>query len=217
MGKNRVVLFGGTGRIGTEILNKLLIKKDTIVIPINRRYSTTSTSSIIKHDLKNLSHINIGANHVLICIGASIKKERDIVCYRKIDNELVFKIALWAEKNHIPHIHIISSIGAHIDASNFYLQMKGEMEQEVSKLTFRSITFYQPASIRNKALPKAQWTHIFLHPILRLCKYIKPLYPYQLVNSHQLSSFIISDLMKEKQGIFRYTGKQLNHPKKIDA
>ena len=44
----------------------------------------------------------------------------------------------------VPNISIVTSIGADSSSKNFYLKCKGEIENKISSLDFKSLSIYRP-------------------------------------------------------------------------
>ena len=65
--------------------------------------------------------------------------------FRKIDFDLVVKIAEIASRNGVKGFIVISSIGAKASSSNFYLRTKGEMEEAIQKFNFERVNIIRPS------------------------------------------------------------------------
>ena len=61
-----------------------------------------------------------------------------------MDVDYCFSIAEAASKAEVPNLSIITSIGADTESSNFYLKCKGEIEEMISSLCFKSLSIYRP-------------------------------------------------------------------------
>lgn len=210
MEKQNVILVGQSGMIGGLVAKQILAQEKWNLISIQRRKDRSLSSKITQEDLNNIDHIKAHAEHIVVCIGTTIKKAGTLKKFESIDKDLVFKIAKWAIRNNIPHIHIISSIGADVNSSNYYLKTKGEMEHEVSKLPFNSITFYQPSLLIPYQRKEFRWNEYLPLPFLWILKYIGPMKKYQPVHPLRFANFIIKDLLCTTKGIHRYTSEILN-------
>jgi uncharacterized protein YbjT (DUF2867 family) len=65
----------------------------------------------------------------------------------EIDRDLPVMIASAASANKVLRIAVVSSIGASTISSNYYLRIKGEMEQEILKLKFENISIVRPSML----------------------------------------------------------------------
>lgn len=210
MEKQNIVLIGQSGMMGGLVSNLILNKNEWNLISIQRKINSSLPIEVIQKELNNLDEIKLEADHILICIGTTIKKAGTLKKFESIDKDLVFKIAKWAIRNNIPHIHIISSIGADIQSSNYYLKTKGEMEHEVSKLPFKSISFYQPSLLLPYNRKEFRWNEYLPLPFIWILKFIGPMKKYQPVSPIRFANFIVKDLQNTKPGIQRYTSEVLN-------
>lgn len=59
-------------------------------------------------------------------------------------------VATKASQNGISHLVLISSVGASSSSRIFYLRMKGELEDKISKLSFKSISILRAGSLKGQ-------------------------------------------------------------------
>jgi len=151
MNGKTALVFGATGLVGSE-LTRLLLRENSyahiklfvrnpLTIPVHEKVE------IIQTDFENLEKVqsSLTGDDLFCCLGTTIKKAGTQHEFRKIDFELILKIAQLAKKNHVDHFLVISSLGAQVRSSNFYLRTKGEMEQAVSSLGFNKISIVRPS------------------------------------------------------------------------
>ena len=67
--------------------------------------------------------------------------------FKRIDLDLVIQICKKAVKADIPNVLIVSAVGANSTSLNYYLKIKGTMEEEVKELGFSSIFFARPGHL----------------------------------------------------------------------
>lgn len=89
---------------------------------------------------------------VLICaLGTTIAKcDGNRELFRSIDHDLVLDTARAARENGARHLVLVSAIGAHASSRNFYLRVKGEVEESTSRLGFERIDILQPGLLRGR-------------------------------------------------------------------
>ncbi|WP_419144914.1 NAD(P)H-binding protein [Novosphingobium album (ex Hu et al. 2023)] len=86
---------------------------------------------------------------VMVCaLGTTINKAGSQEAFRAIDHDLVRFCAEAALAAGIEHMIVVSSVGAERASRNFYLSVKGEMEQALSRLDFRRLDILQPGLLR---------------------------------------------------------------------
>lgn len=65
----------------------------------------------------------------------------------RIDKTAVLKFARVCKDNGVKHFHLLSSIGSNSSSWNYYLRTKGELNDELEKLNFQSLSIFQPSMI----------------------------------------------------------------------
>ncbi|MBL1145402.1 MAG: NAD(P)H-binding protein [Bacteroidetes bacterium] len=152
---NTALLFGATGLVGKQVLAQLTANEyyDKIVV-FNRKtqhYSSPKVEEIIS-DLKDLELIKekIKGEVVFICVGTTIKKAGTKANFEAVDLELPISIAMAAKENNVSCLVAISSLGANVHSSNFYLKTKGDTEQSLSEIGVKHTYFVRPSMLFGK-------------------------------------------------------------------
>lgn len=146
-----ILLFGGTGLIGGELLRLLLEDGNVMVKAFLRRPRVLKNMPphFIQHvvdfnrieEWKNL----VAGDELYCCLGTTIRKAGSRASFRAVDYELVLQIANRALVNGVKKFIVISSLGSDAGSSNFYLRTKGEMERDVQQLPFQKIKILRPS------------------------------------------------------------------------
>lgn len=76
-----------------------------------------------------------GAGHIYVCLGTTIKKAGNKSAFRKVDFEYVHIAAQLARAQRAISFVWISSVGANAKSSNFYLRVKGELENAIISMS----------------------------------------------------------------------------------
>jgi uncharacterized protein YbjT (DUF2867 family) len=76
-----------------------------------------------------------GAEHIYVCLGTTIKKAGNKSAFRKVDFEYVHIAAQLARAQRAISCVWISSVGANAKSSNFYLRVKGELENAIISMS----------------------------------------------------------------------------------
>ena len=157
MDKKQATLFGGTGLIGGFLLD-LILADDTFT-----KVNVITRKPLIKqHDKMEVYEIDFSkpqeiersigdSNVVFSCIGTTqAQVSGDKKAYRKIDYDISHNIALGCEKKEVEHFLFISTAGANSSSSNFYMGLKGEIDDTVLKLKLTATTIFRPSLLLGK-------------------------------------------------------------------
>ena len=157
----QAVLFGGTGLTGDCILDLLKYDSDFKSIIVVSRKTLTHYSNKISNkviDFSNPFEIESCIKQdsiVFSCIGTTQAQVKgDKKKYREIDFDITLNIANACKKLNAKKFLFISSGGANSSSSNFYLKLKGEIEDAVIKVKNNSLFILKPSlllGIRNNS------------------------------------------------------------------
>jgi uncharacterized protein YbjT (DUF2867 family) len=84
-------------------------------------------------------------DQVFLCLGTTIKRAGSQAAFRAVDLELVAELARRALNGGAEDCLLVSSIGADPRASVFYSRIKGEAEQAVRALPWRTLAILRPS------------------------------------------------------------------------
>ena len=148
----QAVLFGGTGLTGSCILDLLKYDSDfKSIIVVSRKTLTHSSNKISNKviDFSNPFEIESCIKQdsiVFSCIGTTQAQVKgDKKKYRAIDFDITLNIAHACKKLNAKKFLFISSGGANSSSSNFYLKLKGEIEDAVMKVKNNSLFILKPS------------------------------------------------------------------------
>ena len=142
------LVIGSTGLIGKKLIFELA-KKDSEVIAITRRSISNLPENITLLNLNFNDFLKNGSvpfcDHIYICLGTTINKAGSQSEFKKIDFDYSVSFARKAREAGATKISLVSSVGANPYAKNFYLKIKGEVEEEIKKIDFQSINIFRPS------------------------------------------------------------------------
>jgi uncharacterized protein YbjT (DUF2867 family) len=162
MAKTAVIL-GSTGLIGSHLLDLLLQDSDYTRIRILVRRPVSHQHPKLETCIVNFDHADEmtagiqGADVVFCSIGTTKSKVKgDMTAYRKIDFDIPVAAAAIAAKSGVKHFLLVSSVGADSGSNNFYLKLKGEVEDAITKMAIPAISVFRPSMLlgsRNESRP----------------------------------------------------------------
>ena len=177
MNKRTAIIFGSTGLIGNLLLEELIKSEEYQKIKIFIRQPIEISHAKIEEFVIDFSKPEtflheIQGDDLFICLGTTIKKAGSVKKMEEIDRDLPLMLASAASSNGVLRIAVVSSIGANQGSSNYYLRIKGEMEQEILKLKFENIAIVRPSMLLGERKEKRAGELVgkvvmkTLHPLL---------------------------------------------------
>jgi uncharacterized protein YbjT (DUF2867 family) len=139
------LVLGATGLVGKALVEQLcrdrryqtvtcLVRK-----PLSNDFFTENASKVrpIVVNFENLQDYQgyFGAQHIFVCLGTTIKKAGNKSAFRRVDFEYVHVAAQLARAQRALSFVWISSVGANAKSSNFYLRVKGELENAIINMS----------------------------------------------------------------------------------
>lgn len=146
-----VALLGATGLVGRHCLELLADDREfeRIVVVTRRRFGEATAPRVEGHliDFDQLeAHADIFAADQVICaLGTTIKVAGSKERFRAVDHDIPLTAASMAARKGARHFLLVSSIGADASSRFFYLRVKGELEDALRTLGFRSVTIVRPS------------------------------------------------------------------------
>jgi len=147
-----VALLGATGLVGGHCLDLLASDKafERIVVIARRRFAEAMAPRVEAH-IVDVEHLDehpdlLAVDQVICALGTTIKavggsQER----FRAVDFGIPLTAAKVARRQGVRHFLLVSAIGANATSRFFYNRVKGELEDALRPLAFRSITIVRPS------------------------------------------------------------------------
>ena len=148
----KYVVAGSTGLIGKSLIN--IIPHENKVVALARRnfsFANNVQEKLVDFD----SDYDLPpADHLFICLGFPVEL-LDLVIMRKsvkklfykVDYEYVTSLAEKAKKIGLKSVTVVSAVGANKNSFNYYLKIKGLMEEKLKDLNFEVLNIIQPSHL----------------------------------------------------------------------
>src|SRR5690606_32706772 len=148
--KMEAILLGASGLIGGELLNLLLADSNYSKVTIIVRKEFPIKNDKLQQIIADFSTIeahkdSLNADVVFSCLGSTKKKTPDLKKYYEVDHDYPLLVAKLVKDQGVNSFHVVSSLGANSSSSNFYTKMKGETEDDLKKVGFKSLHIYRPS------------------------------------------------------------------------
>jgi uncharacterized protein YbjT (DUF2867 family) len=149
------LLLGATGLVGGHCLNRLLADETYgSVVALSRRPLDRTHAKLANHvvdfDRYETYYSLLKVDDVFCCLGTTIKQAGSKEAFRRVDFEYPVQIAKRARAQGAQQYLLVSSLGASVSSPFFYSQVKGEVEQAVSALSFSGVYIFRPSLLRGE-------------------------------------------------------------------
>lgn len=144
------IVIGATGLIGGSLTSQLLSDEryDKVKIFVRRPSGIINDKleeHIVDFNLMEEWKDKITGDDLFSALGTTIKQAGSKEVQYTIDFTYQFEFAEYAVRNGVKNYLLVSSSGANAESNNFYLRIKGELEEKISRLPFDSINIFQPS------------------------------------------------------------------------
>ena len=154
------IIAGSTGLVGSNILIQLCNNNHKVVALARKPISelpSKATELIVDFDSFLTNGSLPKCDHIFICLGTTIKIAGSKDNFRKVDFNYPLSVAKKALESGAKKLTLISTVGANSSSKNFYLGVKGELEDAIINLGYDSVNIFRPSFLigsggRNRAL-----------------------------------------------------------------
>ena len=149
------LLIGASGLVGSA-LTQLLIEDSHFskIIVFTRRPLEIADDKLQEHIIdfaspQNWQHL-VQGDVLFSALGTTLKQAGTKEAQFKIDYTYQLDFARAAAENDVPVYVLVSAASANPRSMLFYTRIKGELERDVKKLAFQSISIIQPSLLYGK-------------------------------------------------------------------
>jgi uncharacterized protein YbjT (DUF2867 family) len=154
-----LLLAGATGLVGGLLLRRLLADPGfdgTVFAPLRRDPGVSDPRLAVLRtdfapgsgDMQLAAAIEARSSRPLhayaSCLGTTIRTAGSREAFIAVDRDLVLRLAQLAHDHGARHALLVSSVGASRQTGNFYLRVKGEVEDALARIGFDRIDLIRP-------------------------------------------------------------------------
>ncbi len=205
--RKTALIAGASGLVGSELLKKLLDNNNySMIYSVVRKPSGLNHSKLneLVVDFSNLSEELNKIDHVddvFCCLGTTIKVAGSKEAFKTVDYFYPLILAKWAEHKKSSRFLMITAMGADSKSSIFYNRVKGEAENDISKLALPSVTFFRPSLLignRKESRAGEKLAIVFFKAISFL--FIGPLKNYKGIHVSKVAEAMMQAAQNAKTG-----------------
>jgi uncharacterized protein YbjT (DUF2867 family) len=152
MKEKTATVIGATGLIGSHLVE--LLRNDdyykTIRVLLRRpgNYDDPKIRMVVIDfsDPVSFKSAIAGSDAVFCAVGTTQKKVKgDKAAYRMVDYDIPVNAAQFCAETGCQHFLVVSSVGADSKTGNFYLKLKGEVEDRLKSIDIPSVSVFRPS------------------------------------------------------------------------
>ena len=157
MKEKTAAIVGSTGLIGGKLLELLLYDNYFNVIRVIVRRPVEFNNPAVRvividfSDEISFKSALSGCDALFCAVGTTQKKVNgDRAAYYKVDYDIPVNAARFCKETGSPVFLLVSSVGADSKSKNFYLKLKGEVEDKVREMKIDSVSVFRPSMLLGK-------------------------------------------------------------------
>ena len=205
------LLAGASGFVGGYVLDSLLDAPDFARVfaisrrPLGREHPRLANRIVQFEKLE--TQLKGSKCHVAFCcLGTTMKQAGSEKAFRQVDHDLVLSFARAAKATGAQRFIVVTSAGADPRSKNFYLRVKGEVEQGLEGMGFPSLDILQPG-------PLLGWRRGELRPLELLASAFMPLANPFLggariglrgIPARTVAAAVLGAARSGRRGVYRY-------------
>ena len=178
MNNKSALLLGASGLVGGFCLQALLAEPSyNRIVLLTRRQLPLQRHPHLEQKIVNFESLDpagfYGIDDVFCALGTTIRKAGSQQAFRRVDLEYPLAAAQLAREAGARRFVLCSSVGANAKAKNFYLRVKGELEEAIGKLGFPAFHVSRPSLLLG--------VRVEVRPAERLMTTLAPLFNLAMI------------------------------------
>lgn len=139
-----VLLLGATGLVGGAILKQLTADESIARVTVLTRRPLAAAPKVEQHPFMLESRL-FAVDQIFCALGTTIKKAGSQEEFRRVDHDLPLQAARLGLAAGVRHFLLVSALGADSLSRLFYNRVKGDLEDDILGLGYRTVTIARPS------------------------------------------------------------------------
>jgi uncharacterized protein YbjT (DUF2867 family) len=205
------LLAGASGFVGGYVLDSLLDAPDFSRVfaisrrPLGREHSRLA-NRIVQFEKLETQLKGTQCQVAFCCLGTTMKQAGSEKAFRAVDHDLVLSFARAARAAQAQRFVVVTAASADPRSKNFYLRVKGEVEQALEGMGFPALDILQPG-------PLLGWRRGELRPLELLASAFMPLMnpflggaraSYRAIPARTVAAAAVGAARSGRRGVYRY-------------
>jgi len=207
----KLLLVGSSGLVGGHVLAMALAdpRVSSVVAPTRRALPAHPKlqAPIVDFEALPADAAWWQADAVICTLGTTMRSAGSQHAFRRVDHDVPLAVAKLARQHGTPCHVLNSAIGADADSRFFYNRVKGELERDLDRLGFRSLTHVRPGMIGGKRHEQRTGERVF-GAVLTL---LGPLVPrrWRINPAPRIAQALLGAAMQAPPGVHIVSSDQL--------
>ncbi len=210
-------IIGSTGLIGSHILDLLQHDNafDKIRLLVRRPLTINDTKvEVIVIDFNNYDQYKAGiagSNAVFCTVGTTQNKVKgNKAAYRKVDFDIPVNAAKLCAETGCEQFLLVSSVGANSRSNNFYIKLKGEVEDEVKKANVSSTHIFRPSMLLGHRKQEFRLAERIFQPMMKVLAFIIPT-KWKAVKATDVAKAMVAAAKNNQPGLHIHEYREIIH------
>ncbi len=208
MESKTAIIAGASGLIGQSLTQLLLNSKDYGQVIALVRKPLGIQHEKLKEITVNFDHLADmedfpKADDIFCTLGTTIKKAGSQEAFYKVDYTYPMELAKRALKEGAQRFFLVTALGANMNSRNFYSRVKGELEDKISFLDYRTIYIFKPSLLRGNRSENRPGER-FAQAITRIIPFIGPWKKYRPIHVDKVADAMMKVAKQEDKGCYFY-------------
>ncbi|MFJ2046995.1 MULTISPECIES: oxidoreductase [Paenibacillus] len=177
--ERQALVIGATGLVGGLLVRSLLQNpaygriRVLVRRPLEMEHPKLEQHVVDWEQLEEQKDLFRDVDDLYCCLGTTIKKAGSQENFRQVDFHYPVKAAKLAKEHGVSQMLVISSMGADAGSRVFYSRTKGEMEEALTDIGFRSLHIFRPSLILGDRKEKRLGEQLAAHAMTFLDRWMK--------------------------------------------
>ena len=200
------LVIGSTGMVGRELIKQLCESSEfEQVISFVRRSSGFSHSKLQEHvvnfDQPESWKELLKGDVLFSCMGTTLAAAGSKASQYKVDYTYQYETARMAAENNVPVYVLVSSTGANANSALFYPKIKGQLDEAVQKLGFKSVQILRPGQLYGERQQKRS-AELFAVKMMFAMNSLGLFKKYKPIHASEVAKAMISAAKRTGSNIF---------------
>ena len=206
MESKTAIIAGASGLIGRSLTQMILNSDDygqviaLVRKPLGLQHDKLKEQIIDFNELRQMQDFPKG-DDIFCCLGTTMKQAGSKDAFYKVDFTYPYELAQTALEAGADRYFLISAMGAKKNSRVYYNRVKGELEDKISFLNYRTIYIFKPSLLRGKR-NESRPGESFAQAFTRIVPFVGPWKKYHPIKAEKVADAMMKVAKQEDKGCY---------------